>query len=102
MNDIKQIEQQKKHTDTMQLLRENHIESMRLLREKHTDAMQLILEKHTDAMLLILESSEKCKKESQLHIQLHEDRIMTIKINIQDILSRRPKRKIYFGKVKTE
>ena len=58
-------------------------------------AHQLIQERYEKAML-------KIEERSRISREKHDEFMVQYKIEIQELLANIPKRKIYFGKVKTE
>jgi hypothetical protein len=63
--------------------------------EERMKAHQLIEENYVKEML-------KIEERAKLSQEKHEKYMIEIKIQIQEIRASIPKRKIYFGKVKTE
>jgi hypothetical protein len=84
--DIKQIE----HREAIRLS-ENHEKKMLIIEER----ARLSRENHEKEMLII-------EERGRLSREKHDEIMMKYKIQIQEILASIPKRKIYFGKVKTE
>ena len=86
MIDVKDIMKQIEHmkTNTPEQMEERQKEAFRLIKEREDENIRIIEEK------------------SRLYREAHEKYIMQVKLQIQEIRARTPKRQIYFGKVKTE
>ena len=69
-----------------------HIESPE---ERQKEAFRLIKEREDENIRAIEENS-------RLYHEAHEKNMIEVKLRIQEIRARTPKRQIYFGKVKTE
>jgi len=61
----------------------------------HKEVMRLLSENHEKEML-------KIEERARLSREKHDELMVKYKIQIQELLANIPKRKIYFGKVKTE
>ena len=86
---MKQIEHME--TNTPEQMQERETEAFRLIKEREDESMlkhKIIMLKHEVYMLKMEEK--------------HELYLTKLRIQMQEIRARTPKRQIYFGKVKTE
>jgi hypothetical protein len=93
---MKQIEHME--TNTPEQMQERETEAFRLIKEKEDETMlkhKIVMLKHEVYML-------KMEEKLLLSREKHELYLTKLRIQIQEARSHRPKRQIYFGKVKTE
>jgi trimethylamine:corrinoid methyltransferase-like protein len=74
--------------DVMKIMETNTPEQRE---EMHKEAMRILEEKHVAFM-----------KNHNAFMENHDARMTELRIHIQEVRARTPKRQIYFGKVKTE
>jgi hypothetical protein len=93
---MKQIEHME--TNTPEQREEREKEAFRLIKEREDENMlkhKIIMLKHEVYML-------KMEEKLLLSREKHELYLTDLRIQIQEVRARTPKRQIYFGKVKTE
>lgn len=104
MIDVMEIMKRIEHmeTNTPEKREEMQKEAFRLIKEREDETMRLIEENHRAFMekheIIMLNLEEK----GRLTRERHEIYLTKLRIQMQEIRARTPKRQIYFGKVKTE
>jgi len=80
------------YDEIMALVKHMKTDTIEQIQEREKEVMRIIQEKHDEAMLKIQGVSQENNDLYRMHVQ----------IGMKEILARTPKKKIYFGKVKTE